>query len=84
MAPSGLTPNEAYPALWDKFRYSTDLAVRQEVYGEIMAYVKEEMSFVVLYQPYESYGMRQGVTWAPLPGHIPYVLDFRAGSVTVE
>jgi peptide/nickel transport system substrate-binding protein len=38
----------------------------------------------VLYQPYESYGMRKGVTWAPLPGHIPYVLDFRAGSVTVE
>ncbi|KKC38767.1 ABC transporter substrate-binding protein [Devosia epidermidihirudinis] len=78
------TPNEAYPALWDKFRYSTDLAVRKEAYSEIMAYVKEEMPFVVLYQPYESYGMRQDVTWAPLPGHIPYVLDFRAGSVTVK
>ncbi|MET0437017.1 MAG: ABC transporter substrate-binding protein [Devosia sp.] len=78
------TPNEAYPGLWDKFRYSTDIAVRKEAYGEIMAYVKEEMPFVVLYQPYESYGMRQSVTWAPQPGHIPYVLDFRAGSVTVE
>jgi peptide/nickel transport system substrate-binding protein len=78
------TPNEAYPALWDKFRYSTDLNVRKEAYSQIMAYVKQEMPFVVLYQPYESYGMRQGVHWAPLPGHIAYVLDFRAGSITVQ
>ena len=78
------SPNEAYPALWDKFRYSTDVAVRKQAYEEIMGYIKEEMPFVVLYQPYESYGMRKGVTWAPRPGHIPYVLDFRAGSITVE
>ena len=49
-----------------------------------MAYVKQEAPFLVLYQPYESYGLRQGVNWKPLAGHIPYVLDFRAGSVSVE
>jgi peptide/nickel transport system substrate-binding protein len=25
--------------------------------------------------------MRAGIAWKPLPGHIPYVLDFRAGRI---
>ena len=25
--------------------------------------------------------MRTDLEWAPKPGHIPYVLDFRAGSI---
>jgi peptide/nickel transport system substrate-binding protein len=36
-----------------------------------------------LYQPYESYGMKRSLGWRPLPGHIPYVLDFRAGRVAL-
>ena len=48
-----------------------------------MAYVKEEAPFVVLYQPYESYGMSRKLAWKPLPGHIPYVLNFRAGAVSI-
>ncbi len=27
--------------------------------------------------------MNKKVDWAPKPGHIPYVLDFRAGSIKV-
>ncbi len=76
--------DQAYADLWDKFRYSTDVAVRKEAYGEIMDYVAEQMPVLALYQPYESYGMRQGVNWKPLPGHIPYVLDFRAGSISID
>ena len=77
-------PNEAYTEMWERFRYSTDIATRKAAYAEIMAYVKQEAPFLVLYQPYESYGLRQGVNWKPLAGHIPYVLDFRAGSIAVE
>ena len=76
-------PNEAYDELWSRFRYSTDIVDRQAAYVEIMDYVKDEMPFIPLYQPYESYGLRQGIEWQPQPGHIPYVLDFRAGSITV-
>jgi len=72
-----------YDALWEKFRYSTDIAVRKQAYADIMAYIKEEAPVFVLYQPYESYGMTQKLEWKPLPGHIPYVLDFRAGAVTL-
>jgi len=74
-------PNAAYTEMWERFRYSTDIATRKAAYAEIMAYVKEEAPFLVLYQPYESYGMSKSLDWKPLPGHIPYVLDFRAGAV---
>lgn len=75
--------NPAYEALWERFRYSTDISERKKAYAEIMAYVKEEAPFVVLYQPYESYGMSRKIDWKPLPGHIPYVLNFRAGAISV-
>lgn len=77
-------PDETYNEMWERFRYSTDVETRKAAYAEIMAYIKEEAPFLVLYQPYESYGLNQGVVWKPLPGHIPYVLDFRAGSISVE
>jgi peptide/nickel transport system substrate-binding protein len=77
-------PNEAYAGLWDRFRYSTDIEERKAAYVEIMAYVKDEAPVLPLYEPYEAYGVRQGVNWAPLPGHIPYVLDFRAGSLSID
>lgn len=73
----------AYEAMWERFRYSTDIAERKAAYADMMAYVKEEVPFIPLYQPYESYGMTQKISWKPLPGHIPYVLDFRAGAVSV-
>ncbi|MFN7024727.1 MAG: ABC transporter substrate-binding protein [Pseudorhizobium sp.] len=72
-----------YEALWERFRYSTDISERKKAYGEIMAYVKDEAPFIVLYQPYESYGMSRKIDWKPLPGHIPYVLNFRAGFISV-
>jgi len=49
-----------------------------------MAYIQAEAPVLPLYQPYESWAMKSNVTWAPLPGNIPYVLDFRAGHITVE
>ncbi len=73
-----------YAKVWDEFRYSTDVAARQAAYAKLMDYVKDEAPFLVLYQPYESYGMRKTLDWTPLPGHIPYVLDFRAGAIATH
>lgn len=77
-------PNEEYKAMWERFRYSTDVSTRKAAWTEMMAYVKAEAPFFLLYQPYEAYGLRQGVEWKPLPGHIPYVLDFRSGSISLK
>jgi len=76
-------PKPEYTEMWNNFRYETDVQKRNAAYKEIMDYIKEDPPFLLLYQPYESYGMRKEVNWEPLPGHIPYVLDFTAGRITV-
>ncbi len=90
-APTGNSATEgrfkadpAYTALWDKFRFSTDLAARKEAYTGLMAMISDDPPVVPLYQPYESYGMKKQINWKSLPGHIPYVLDFRAGMISVN
>lgn len=77
-------PKPEYTEMWDKFRYETDVNKRNALYKDIMDYVQEEAPFIVLYQPYESYGMRKNINWKPLPGHIPYVLDFTAGRISIS
>jgi peptide/nickel transport system substrate-binding protein len=76
--------DKAYDKVWDEFRYSTDVEKRRTAYAKLMDYVKDEAPFLVLYQPYESYAMRKTLDWKPLPGHIPYVLDFRAGAIATN
>lgn len=76
-------PDDAYTTLWNRFRFSTDLAARQQAYAAIMEVIANDPPVLPLYQPYESFAMRRGLNWKPLPGHLPYVLDFRAGRVSV-
>jgi len=77
------TPKPEYEEMWNRFRYETDVKKRNAAYKEVMDYIREEAPFIVLYQPFESYGMRKHIQWKPLPGHIPYVLDFTAGKISV-
>ena len=49
-----------------------------------MAMISDDPPVLPLYQPYKSYGMKKQINWKPLPGHIPYVLDFRAGMISVN
>lgn len=87
-APGGPSQSEgrfntdaAYAAIWERFRFSADIAERKRAYAELMERIKSDAPFLPLYRPYESWAMRKGIDWAPKPGHIPYVLDFRAGSI---
>ncbi|MGM0583804.1 MAG: ABC transporter substrate-binding protein [Pseudomonadota bacterium] len=75
--------DEEYADIWERFRFSTDVEERKEAYAELMEKMKEDPVVLPLYRPYESWGMQNAVNWAPLPGHIPYVLDFRAGSISL-
>lgn len=76
-------PDEAYGKTWENFRFSDKVADRKTAYAELMDRIKQDPPFLVLYQPFESWAMQKGIQWGPKPGHIPYVLDFRAGSITV-
>jgi peptide/nickel transport system substrate-binding protein len=72
-----------YAKIWERFRFSTDIEARKTAYAELMERIKQDPPVLPLYRPYESWAMQKGVNWAPLPGHIPYVLDFRAGSISL-
>ncbi|MEM9755563.1 MAG: ABC transporter substrate-binding protein, partial [Pseudomonadota bacterium] len=76
--------DEAYAAVWERFRFSTDIEERRVAYAELMELIEANPPMLPLYQPYESWAIHTDVTWAPQPGHIPYVLDFRAGSIEVN
>ena len=76
-------PGADYIATWDRFRFSTEMETRQKAYAELMQAIANDPPVLPLYQPYESFGRRSTLQWKPLPGHIPYVLDFRAGRVSL-
>jgi peptide/nickel transport system substrate-binding protein len=77
-------PDANYRATWERFRFSAKVEDRKQAYGEIMEYIKNDPPVLVLWQPFESYGIRKSINWKPMPGHIPYVLDFRAGKVSIS
>ncbi|BBU54879.1 hypothetical protein KU6B_11440 [Mameliella alba] len=72
-----------YAAIWERFRFSEDVEARKAAYVELMDRIKQDPPVLPLYRPFESWGMHKGIDWAPQPGHIPYVLDFRAGAIAL-
>lgn len=72
-----------YAAIWERFRFSRDVEARKTAYAELMERIEQDPPVLPLYRPFESWGMHNGISWAPQPGHIPYVLDFRAGAVAL-
>ena len=75
--------DEAYAEAWGRFRFSEDVEARKAAYAELMERIKQDPPVLPLYRPFESWGMRKSVNWTPQPGHIPYVLDFRAGAISL-
>ncbi|WP_394199143.1 ABC transporter substrate-binding protein [Litoreibacter albidus] len=71
----------AYAEVWERFRFSQDVETRKTAYVELMERIKQDPPVLPLYRPFESWAMHQGVDWKPQTGHIPYVLDFRAGAI---
>ncbi len=72
-----------YAEMWERFRFSRDIEARKTAYAELMDRIKQDPPVLPLYRPFESWAMQKAVNWAPQPGHIPYVLDFRAGSISL-
>ncbi len=89
-APGGPSESEGrfntdaeYAEIWDRFRFSPEPADRRTAYAQLMERIAANPPVLPLYRPYEAWALRNGVEWAPQAGHIPYVLDFRAGSISV-
>lgn len=76
--------DDDYAEKWERFRFSADIEERKKAYAEVMERIKEDPPVLPLYRPFESWAMSKWVNWAPQPGHIPYVLDFRAGAISLD
>ncbi|WP_121631895.1 ABC transporter substrate-binding protein [Tropicibacter alexandrii] len=75
--------DDAYAEAWERFRFSKDVDARRAAYGELMERIKQDPPVLPLYRPFESWGMNKSINWKPQSGHIPYVLDFRAGAIAL-
>ena len=73
-----------YAKIWEGFRFSPDVADRNAAYAKLMDRIEADPPVLPLYRPFESWAMKKSLNWAPKKGHIPYVLDFRAGSISLS
>lgn len=76
--------DKAFAASWERFRFGKTVDERKSAFAEMMARFEQDPPMLALYRPYESWAMRKNVNWKPQPGHIPYVLDFRAGAISIS
>ncbi|HHC29934.1 MAG TPA: ABC transporter substrate-binding protein [Rhodobacterales bacterium] len=72
---------DAYRKLYAGVLYEVDPDKRNAAFARVMKEIERDAPYFVLYQPYESWGIREDLDWEPYPGHRAYVLDFRAGYI---
>src|SRR5690606_25874291 len=65
-------------------RFSSDTAARKQAYRELLALDQEEAGWILLYEPHEVFGFREGVEIQIPVAYRPYEMTFRAGQVKVS
>jgi peptide/nickel transport system substrate-binding protein len=79
-APSHPKWNETY----ETARYGASVADRKAAYRKLLDLAEEESGWILLYEPYEVYGMREGISFEIPVAMRPYVLPLRAGQIAVN
>ncbi len=72
-----------WASTYETARYSTDPQERRAAYGKLLELSEIESGWILLYEPHELYGMREGLSFEIPVAQRPYVLPFRAGEVTI-
>lgn len=72
-----------WEATYEAARYETDVDARRAAYQKLLELSEEESGWLLMYEPHEVYGMREGLSFKIPVAQRPYVLPFRAGEVTV-
>ena len=68
---------------YELVRYSTDVDERRAAYQRLLELAEIESGWILLYEPHELYGMREGLSFEIPVAQRPYVLPLRAGEVTI-
>lgn len=69
---------------YETARYSTNVEERKAAYRKLLDLAEIESGWILLYEPHELYGMREGLSFEIPIAQRPYVLPLRAGEVTVS
>lgn len=72
-----------WASTYEAARYSTDVEARRAAYQRLLELSEIESGWILLYEPHELYGMREGLSFEIPLAQRPYVLPFRAGEVTI-
>ena len=73
-----------WDATYETARFGTDAAERSAAYRKLLEIGDAESGWILLYQPYELYAMREGFSFRIPLNERPYVLPLRAGEVTAS
>lgn len=73
-----------WKATYEKARFATDAKERVAAYRKLQELADAESGWIVLYQPYEGYAMRDDLEWRIPTAQRPYELTFRAGQIAVK
>ena len=76
--------NPAWSATYAQARFATDPTERQSAYRKLLEMADAESGWIMLYQPYEGYAMRDDLEWRIPTAQRPYELTFRAGQISVK
>jgi peptide/nickel transport system substrate-binding protein len=76
--------NPDWKATYEKARFASDAKERQGAYRKLLEMADAESGWIMLYQPYEGYAMREDIDWRIPTAQRPYELTFRAGQVAVK
>lgn len=73
-----------WTATYEKARFATEPTERRNAYRRLLEIADEESGWVMLYQPYESFAMREDIEWRIPVAQRPYELTFRAGQISIK
>ena len=76
--------NPEWKGTYEKARFATDAKERQAAYRKLLEMADAESGWIMLYQPYEGYAMREDLDWRIPTAQRPYELTFRAGQIAVR
>ena len=73
-----------WKATYEAARYETDVDARRAAYQKLLELSEEESGWLLMYEPHELYGMREGISFEIPIAQRPYVIPLRSGEITVN
>ncbi|MEM0906854.1 MAG: ABC transporter substrate-binding protein [Pseudomonadota bacterium] len=72
-----------WASTYETVRFAIDPAERKAAYEKLLNLAEEESGWLLMYEPHEIYGMKEGISFEIPVAQRPYVLPLRAGEIAI-